>query len=635
MAETAGDLIARTNETTQALLRSVAEERPVGSLGPEFLRTLRARKFELVETGEIAGFRIDPYANKVYLGSEFVEDLRTSFARYCVDDDTVYVPRTDLLAVPAAQQHSFAAAMLDMFFVLFILHETLHERQRLTSYNYHQTDSFVYSIRRVDYVADRLSIVSLARLLRRSGKDWAAALMVSDPLAIVMRLIQVHCFGMAHFARLGKPQPRLTKPTFYRLMTWHVQFHRTSAVARQRSDPLPLLDREPIFDLLAWDQIKDASPVLADRVLVAIESLREKNPPPANLSILAEPPGALPVLCRFVGSSPTSLESFIRGIYSSSFRMTEPFLLELFDEFRGLLALPEGESEPHASPAAKPVPEVRGSAPPIAFDPVSVAHVEVAVREPSSHFGRMMWGNPGSSSLPLSVQGDLMEVARRREDCTKAVETIFNAFSIAEARSGRHDTRFFATRLRLLGRVRIVNLADSIAMLHVPEQRERTLPGAGEHVKYRILTEGSFELGPGQSRFLTLDISVYYTDQVEPDRHEDGRPWHLHSSALVLLRLAKAMRDRVARAVLPDGAIPTLLEVVDMDASRREVEINLQIVEALKELPAWDFDLASLEQAFGTIDAVAVPAYHEEERAKLRKLVEERSALEERGHGAT
>jgi hypothetical protein len=35
-----------------------------------------------------------------------------------------------------------------------------------------------------------------------------------------------------------------------------------------------------------------------------------------------------------------------------------------------------------------------------------------------------------------------------------------------------------------------------------------------------------------------------------------------------------------------------------MDGSRREVAIELQIVEGLKELPEWEFDLAALEMHF-------------------------------------
>jgi hypothetical protein len=37
------ELVERANDTTQSLLRGVAEERPIGTLGPEFVRRLRAR----------------------------------------------------------------------------------------------------------------------------------------------------------------------------------------------------------------------------------------------------------------------------------------------------------------------------------------------------------------------------------------------------------------------------------------------------------------------------------------------------------------------------------------------------------------------------------------------------------------
>jgi hypothetical protein len=133
---------------------------------------------------------------------------------------------------------------------------------------------------------------------------------------------------------------------------------------------------------------------------------------------------------------------------------------------------------------------------------------------------------------------------------------------------------------------------------------------------------------------LTLDISLYFDDPIKPDVHEDGRPWHLHSSALKLLRLAKVLRDRVARAARRDSAMPVALEVVDMDGSRRDIAIDLLIVEGLKELPEWEFDLPALEEAFRKIDEVAVPAYQEQERAKLRALVDEPVALEEKRDAA-
>jgi hypothetical protein len=99
----------------------------------------------------------------------------------------------------------------------------------------------------------------------------------------------------------------------------------------------------------------------------------------------------------------------------------------------------------------------------------------------------------------------------------------------------------------------------------------------------------------------------------------------------VLVRLVKNLRDRIARATSRGGAIPTILDVVDMDGSRRDIAIDVQIVEGLKALPDWDFDLSAVEHAYRAIDDIAAPAYHEQERAKLRALVEKREALENRG----
>jgi hypothetical protein len=131
---------------------------------------------------------------------------------------------------------------------------------------------------------------------------------------------------MAHFAHLGdRATPTLTKPGFYRMMTWHLQFHRVSALTRQRRDPLALLEVEPVFDVLACDQLNEAKPFGADRLLGKIEDLRERNPAPDNMSILVQPPHELPILTRFNGSSIGSLEGLIRGIYACSFSMTEPF----------------------------------------------------------------------------------------------------------------------------------------------------------------------------------------------------------------------------------------------------------------------------------------------------------------------
>jgi hypothetical protein len=611
MTHTAAELIARANDATQSLLGEIAADRPVGILDPAFLRQLRARRFILDDAGQIRGFRVDPYANKIYLGREVVEGIQVSFAGYCTSDDTVHVPHSDLVQIPAAQQDAFTSAMVDIFFALFMLHETLHETQGLTSYNYHQTDSFINSIRRIDYVADQLSIVSMAHLLRRSGTDWAAALMVSDRLATVLRLIQVHCYGMAYFARLAEVPPKLTKSSFYRLMTWHIQFHRTSAITRQRRDPLPLLDQEPIFDALACDQLSDAVLFTADRLIAQIDLLRQNNPPPENLSILVQPPGSLPILRRFNGSSQNSLEGLIRGIYSSSFRLTEPFLFELFNAVPELLVISDGGRTIDLD-LVPPSPPVSGGGPSLTFAPISLAGLEIAAKEPSDYYRLRLWGDPTSGYTAFSVQGDLMEIARDLPECAEAVHEISRAFSGVWLRNAWSEPLYFATKLRISAPVRVINPADVVAVLHIPEQRERTLSDAAESIKYRVLTEGPCELGPSQSRMLTLEVSLYLDEPTEPE------PLHFRSVALMQLRFAKALRDRAARAAHGRDAIPIKLDIIDMDGSPHELTIALQIVEGLKELPEWHFDLSALEQAFRTIDKLAVPAYREKVHALAR-----------------
>lgn len=611
MTHTAAELIARANDATQSLLGEIAADRPVGILDPAFLRQLRARRFMLDDTGQIRGFRIDPYANKIYLGREIVEGLQISFSGYCTSNDTVHVPHSDLVQVPPAQHDAFTSTMMDIFFALFMLHETLHEKQGLTSYNYHQTDSFINSIRRIDYVADQLSIVSIAHLLRRSHTDWAVALMVSDPLATVLRLIQVHCYGMAHFAGLAESSPKLMKSSFYRLMTWHIQFHRASAIARQGRDPLPLLDQEPIFDALACDQLSDAMLFTADRLIAQIDLLRQHNPPPENLSILVQPPASLPILRRFNGSSQNSLDGLIRGIYTSSFRLTEPFLFELFYAVPQLLVISDGGRaiDLDLVPPSRPV---SGGGPSLAFASISLAGLEIVAKEPYNYYRLRLWGDPTSGHTAFSVQGDLMEVACDLPECTEAVHEISRAFSRVWLRDAWFDPSFFATKLRISAPVRVINPADVVAVLHIPEQRERTLSDAAEPIKYRVLTEGPCELGPRQARMLTLEVSLYLDEPTEPE------PLHFHSIALMQLRFAKALRDRAARAAHTRDAIPIGLDIIDMDGSRHELTIALQIVEGLKELPEWHFDLSALEEAFRTIDKVAVPTYREKVRALAR-----------------
>jgi hypothetical protein len=381
MALSPAELIARTNGTIRSLLASVPEGHPLGAIGPDFLRRLRQRSFALDDPGEIPGFVIDRHGNAIYLGQDMVAGLQEAFTRYCTTTASSHVPRSDLSKVNERDAGTFVATMLDMFFLLFLMHETLHETQELTSYNYHQTDSFTNSIRAVDYAADRLSILSIAQLLDRSGSDWSDALKVKNSQAIVLRLIQAHCFGMAHFARLGDGgTPTLTKPGFYRMMTWHLQFHRASALTRQQRNPLPVIEVEPVFDVLACDQLNEARPFSADRLLGKIEDLRERNPPPENMSILVQPPHELPILKRFNGSSPGSLEKLVRGAYACSFSMTEPFFFELFDAVPALLAL---DDAPRA-PAPMPPPPSGGKASLIVIDDVGLARVEITAKEPGS-----------------------------------------------------------------------------------------------------------------------------------------------------------------------------------------------------------------------------------------------------------
>jgi hypothetical protein len=181
MALAPAELVARTNGMIQSLLAAVLDGHPLGAIGPDFLRRLRMRSFALDDKGEIPGFVVDQHRNTIYLGHRMLTGLQETFARYCTTEASSHVSRSDLSEVGATEGDAFVAAMLDMFFLLFLLHETLHETQKLTSYNYHQTDSFTNSIRAVDYAADRLSILSIAQLLGRSASDWTIALKVKSP----------------------------------------------------------------------------------------------------------------------------------------------------------------------------------------------------------------------------------------------------------------------------------------------------------------------------------------------------------------------------------------------------------------------------------------------------------------------
>ncbi len=128
----------------------------------------------------------------------------------------------------------------NLFVKLFLAHEWVHQEQRLSSFQYKDSDTYPESVSAVDYQADVGSVEFVFSIIEPSSHRLTERQLIS-------LLITIHIAAMQFFTP-SATSGALSLPYFRRLLVWHFQLARIAA-SRGRIDLRhPSFATEPIIE---------------------------------------------------------------------------------------------------------------------------------------------------------------------------------------------------------------------------------------------------------------------------------------------------------------------------------------------------------------------------------------------------
>lgn len=227
-----------------------------------------------------------------------------------------------------------------MVAALFLIHEFLHIRQDLHSYQYQDSEKYPTVLFGVDYFADAASILILYKfliyhdLLEQLTKEsgWKAAFL--QLIECAMWGMEVFEFGNGNPSELGRNQ-------WFRFVTWHFQYHRCRAF----SDDATLEDfsilSQPLIDIRGLRPYEYKGKTISESVdylrLGSKEDPESVRSDPAFFCVAIPDSRKIPRMCRTWITDVNNIKTFFSGILGADRSLTKSCFDEVFASNRILV----------------------------------------------------------------------------------------------------------------------------------------------------------------------------------------------------------------------------------------------------------------------------------------------------------
>jgi nucleoside phosphorylase len=256
----------------------------------------------------------------------------------------------------------------------------------------------------------------------------------------------------------------------------------------------------------------------------------------------------------------------------------------------------------------------------IEFSTLIQADIAIETYKTAEEINRRIEGVKLTASSAFEEQYEFMQLSRALRRSRGLVDQITNS------RPATFDAGLFPESVTLRARFRATSTSKKMITFYIREQSPRELipdpdETSGIVIWYKALAESRVDLKPGETRYVDLNVSLYYLDTDYPEfSRREGRG-DLDLQAVFYLLGAQAIRNRLIRGTQAGAAIPIDVQVLFSDGLERQIHFKMQTIAIPGDLKSWKCDILSLEKGLQALHEAVDPFYTLQCRTSLLREI--------------